>query len=88
MVRRKKGVRLPRLTMLAYSAQELQRFSERCEQLSASVLALVDLVGRLQMQVEKLERRSNAAHKANATRKAAADMPAGDASVPFGVDGN
>jgi len=88
MARRSKGPRLPRVTILASNSAELKRYSDRCEQLSASVLALVDLVARLQVQVDRLERRSAAATKANQTRRGSGGGPVAEqlgAELPGGV---
>jgi hypothetical protein len=53
--RKRRVTKLPRVTLLAYNRQELQRFSDRQEQLSAAVLALTDLVEQLRQHVERLQ---------------------------------
>jgi hypothetical protein len=64
--------RLPRITMLAMSAQELCRFSNAVEQGVAMMGTLCQLVRTLADLVERFEKRSEAAAKPNRTRNAAA----------------
>lgn len=77
MKRRTKGkTALPRLTVLAYSRLELQRFSAAAESVAAAARDLVYLVGVLSAQVDRLEKRSGAAKKANQTRRQGNSPPA------------
>ena len=69
MAGKRRKLRLPRVTVLALSARELQRFSENVERANTLAVDLAQLVGRLGQLVEDLEKRGVAASKANATRK-------------------
>jgi hypothetical protein len=73
--RRKRERPLPRLTLLAYSRAELQRFSDAAELVAAAARELPELMQRLRVAVDVLEKRSQAAHKANRTRKEANGPP-------------
>lgn len=73
---KKKRTTLPRLTVLAYSSAELQRFSDAVEKIVAVQRDLRTLFDSLDQTASTLEcatdvvvRRHNAAVKANATRK-------------------
>jgi len=65
MASKKRKASLPRLTMLAMSKRELTRFSDACERVVGLVEQLAALVARLELMTA----RSEAARKANRTRK-------------------
>jgi len=83
---RKKKTTLPRLSILAYNRQELQRWVDATERLVSAAAALTGIVERL----EALTARSEAARKANRTRaetrnhasKSAADRAAFEEAMP------
>jgi hypothetical protein len=52
--KRSKRTALPRLTVLAYSRRDLQRFVDSCELLAARVLDLEAQVQRLSAQTDRL----------------------------------
>lgn len=83
---KKTRTRLPRLTMLAMSQKELQRFSEAAEQVAGLAHLMVGLMTRLEACVTRLEARTAAAKKAHQTRreKPSTEPPAED---PPMVDG-
>lgn len=65
-MKRKKKAALPRLTLLAYSRSDLQRLSDAAEQLITAAHDIDRALDRL----EALVARSEAAKRANNTRKA------------------
>ncbi len=66
----RKRQRLPRVTVLAYSAQDLQRFANSVEQLTTAALTLTSLVGALRDQVDRLTCHQSPGQRAAATRRA------------------
>lgn len=87
MAKKKVGrTRLPRLTMLAMSSKELQRFSDAAEQVAGLAHLMVGLMTRLDACVTRLEKRSNAARKANQTRREAPPVETAAVDPPM-VDG-
>ncbi len=72
--KRKKTTRLPRLTVLSMSQKELVRFSTAMERVASLAHLMVGLMTRLDACVTRLEKRSGAARKANATRRTAAEQ--------------
>jgi hypothetical protein len=77
-MKRRNKTRLPKMTVLAYSAAELQRWTEATERIAAAAASLWQVAERLELLVT----RSEAARKAYNTRRRKHDTASADVNDP------
>lgn len=75
---KKRRVSLPRVSILAYSRRDLERFSHACESLSAQVLDLERLMRNLEEQVNRLRGTGSKRRKAESAADHSAPATKGD----------
>lgn len=81
-MKRRNKTRLPKMTVLAYSAAELQRWTEATERIAAAAAMLWEVAERLELLVTRSER----ARTANNTRRRKKDTANADVNPYTEVD--